>query len=205
MSPRLSSRSAGIGRDEGMRRSFAFLTSDNFFTLMGVKPALGPLLQRGGMPTECRTCRWWWRVTPIGNEWAAARILSAALCRSTAQPYTVIGVTPNGFSGVSALIAPDIWLPFGLYSHLGSAFADTDRLHDLAQPKNYTLNITARMRPGLTIDRRNRGCRFWPTSQRAFSRLIPKAHANCKSRSHRVSASAPHRKMMARSRSSALC
>ena len=32
---------AGIGRDEGMKRSFAFLTSDNFFTMMGVKPALG--------------------------------------------------------------------------------------------------------------------------------------------------------------------
>ena len=35
---------AGIGRDQEMRRSFAFLTSDNFFTLMGVKPALRPLL-----------------------------------------------------------------------------------------------------------------------------------------------------------------
>ena len=32
---------AGIGRDEGMRRSFAFLTSENFFSLMGVEPALG--------------------------------------------------------------------------------------------------------------------------------------------------------------------
>ena len=32
---------AGIGREERMRRSFAFLSSENFFSLMGVKPAIG--------------------------------------------------------------------------------------------------------------------------------------------------------------------
>ena len=32
---------AGIGHDQNMRRSFAFLTSDNFFTIMGVRPAIG--------------------------------------------------------------------------------------------------------------------------------------------------------------------
>ncbi|MDQ6622012.1 MAG: hypothetical protein M3Y86_00810, partial [Verrucomicrobiota bacterium] len=30
---------AGIGRDENMRRSFAFLTSENFFSLVGTTPA----------------------------------------------------------------------------------------------------------------------------------------------------------------------
>src|SRR5213076_297197 len=68
------------------------------------------------------------------------------------QPYTVIGITPDGFSGVSALVAPDIWLPLGVHSHLGSAFADSETLHDLAEPKNYALNLTARLRPGLTIE-----------------------------------------------------
>jgi putative ABC transport system permease protein len=32
---------AGIGRDHEMRRSFAFLTSENFFSLMGVQPVRG--------------------------------------------------------------------------------------------------------------------------------------------------------------------
>src|SRR4030095_12047556 len=32
---------AGIGRDHEMRRSFAFLTSENFFSLMGVQPLRG--------------------------------------------------------------------------------------------------------------------------------------------------------------------
>ena len=63
------------------------------------------------------------------------------------QPYTVIGITPDGFSGISALIAPDVWLPFGMHSQLGSAFSDSDDRSDLAQPKNYTLNLIARLRP----------------------------------------------------------
>jgi hypothetical protein len=41
---------AGIGRDEGMRRSFTFLTSENFFSLMGVEPALGRFYNAA----ECR-------------------------------------------------------------------------------------------------------------------------------------------------------
>src|SRR2546421_6767774 len=32
---------AGIGRDHDMRRSFAFLTSENFFSVMGAKPFRG--------------------------------------------------------------------------------------------------------------------------------------------------------------------
>src|SRR6266446_1689116 len=32
---------AGIGQDQNMRRSFAFLTSENFFSLMGVRPVIG--------------------------------------------------------------------------------------------------------------------------------------------------------------------
>ncbi len=68
------------------------------------------------------------------------------------QPYTVIGVTPKGFSGLSALVAPDIWLPLGVHSKLGSAFADSEDLHDLAQANNYALNLIARLRPGLTLE-----------------------------------------------------
>src|ERR1700756_289269 len=31
----------GIGRDHDIRRSFAFLTSENFFSLMGIRPLVG--------------------------------------------------------------------------------------------------------------------------------------------------------------------
>src|SRR5262245_66469559 len=68
------------------------------------------------------------------------------------QSYTVIGITPDGFSGVSAVVSPDIWLPLGVHSQLGSVLSDSETLHDLAEPKNYQLNVTARLQPGLKIE-----------------------------------------------------
>jgi putative ABC transport system permease protein len=142
---------AGIGRNDGMRRSFAFLTSENFFSLMGAKPALGRFYNadesrpNANIPVVVASYPYWKRVS--GRADFVGRILHV-----NGQPYTVIGVTPEGFSGLSALLAPDIWLPFGMYSRLGSAFSDSVNMTDLAQPKNYTLNVIGRMRPGLTIE-----------------------------------------------------
>src|SRR5437899_7127500 len=69
---------------------------------------------------------------------------------STLFPYTTlfrsIGIAPDGFSGANALIAPDIWVPLGIRSQLGSAFGDSETTHNLLNPKNYTFNLTARLR-----------------------------------------------------------
>src|SRR5947208_2376393 len=142
---------AGIGRDHEMRRSFAFLTSENFFSLMGVQPVRG----RFYTAEECRpnanvsvvvASYAFWKRMGGRNDFVGSNL------QINGQPYTVIGITPDGFSGVSALVAPDIWLPLGVHSHLGSAFADSEALHDLGEPKNYALNLTARLRPGLMIE-----------------------------------------------------
>jgi putative ABC transport system permease protein len=142
---------AGIGRDHEMRRSFAFLTSENFFSLMGVQPLQGRFYTaeecrpNANIPVVVASYAFWKRMGGR-NDFVGSNL------QINGQPYTVIGITPDGFSGVSALVAPDIWLPLGVHSHLGSAFADSETLHDLAEPKNYALNLTARLRSGLTID-----------------------------------------------------
>src|SRR6266567_2715410 len=142
---------AGIGRDREMRRSFAFLTSENFFSLMGVQPVRGRFYTaeecqpNANMPVVVTSYAFWKRMGGR-NDFVGSNL------QINGQPYTVIGITPDGFSGVSALVAPDVWLPLGVHSHLGSAFADSETLHDLAEPKNYALNLMARLRPGLTID-----------------------------------------------------
>src|SRR5882724_9880098 len=142
---------AGIGRDHEMWRSFAFLTSENFFDVTGAKPFRGRFYNA----EECKpnaniavvvTSYGFWK--RMGSR---ADFVGSTL-QVNGQPYTVIGIAPDGFSGASALVAPDIWVPLGMRSQLGSAFGDSETMHDLNNPKNYCFNLTARMRPGLTID-----------------------------------------------------
>src|SRR5438477_5423083 len=142
---------AGIGRDHEMRRSFAFLTSENYFSLMGVQPFRGRFYNA----EECKpnanvavvvTSHGFWKRMGARNDFVGSAL------QINGQPYTVIGVAPEGFSGASALIAPDIWVPLGIRSQLGSAFGDSETMHDLASAQNYALNLIGRMRSGLTIE-----------------------------------------------------
>lgn len=142
---------AGIGRDEARRRSFTFLTSENFFSLMGVEPFRGRFYNaeecrpNANLPVVVASYGFWKRMGGRPD-------FVGSTLQVNGQAFTVIGIAPENFSGISALIAPDIWLPLGIYSQMSSAFSDSADLQDLAQPKNYALNVVARLRPGLTIE-----------------------------------------------------
>ncbi|MEY2546873.1 MAG: putative transport system permease protein [Verrucomicrobiota bacterium] len=142
---------AGIGRDHEMRRSFAFLTSENYFPLMGVQPFRGRFYNA----EECKpnaniavvvSSHGFWK-----RQGGRADFVGSTL-QINGQPYTVIGIAPEGFSGASALISPDIWVPLGVRAQLGSAFGDSETMHDLNNPKNYAFNLVGRLRSGLTIE-----------------------------------------------------
>src|SRR5438046_3909114 len=142
---------AGIGRDHEMRRSFAFLTSENYFSLMGAKPFRGRFYTaeeskpNANIPVVVASYGFWKRQ-------GARKDFVGSTLQINGQPYTVIGIAPDGFSGASVLIAPDIWVPIGIRSPLCSAFGDSETLHDLMTPKTYAFNLTGRLRPGMTIE-----------------------------------------------------
>src|SRR5216110_2833758 len=142
---------AGIGRDHDMRRSFAFLTSENYFSIMGVQPFRG----RFYSTEECKpNANVAVVVASYGfwNRMGGRSDFVGSTLQINGQPYTVIGIAPKGFSGANVLIAPDIWVPIGIRSQLGSAFGDSETMHDLMNPKNYAFNLTGRMRSGMTIE-----------------------------------------------------
>jgi putative ABC transport system permease protein len=142
---------AGIGREPGdMRRSFVFIVSDNFFSLMGAKPAVGRFFNaeevrpNANVPVVVASYALWQRLGGRPD-------FVGSTLRVNDRPHTVVGVAPQGFSGVSALIAPEVYLPLGIFSQLAAAFGATD-IRDLTYAKNYTLNVTARLQPGLTLE-----------------------------------------------------
>src|ERR1044071_9491685 len=142
---------AGIGRDHEMRRSFAFLTSENYFPMMGVQAFRGRFYNA----EECKPTANMAVVVSSYGFWkrnGGRDDFVGSTLHINGQPYTVIGIAPDGFSGANALIAPDIWVPLGIRSQFGSTFGDSETTHDLLDPNNYTFNLVARMRPGLPID-----------------------------------------------------
>src|ERR1700756_239996 len=97
---------AGIGRDHDMRRSFAFLTSENYFTMMGVQAFRG----RFYSAEECKpnatlpvvvSSYGFWKRNGGRDDFVGSTL------HINGQPYTVIGIAPDGFRGANALIAPD--------------------------------------------------------------------------------------------------
>lgn len=142
---------AGIGRDHQMRRSFAFITSENYFSLMGARPFRGRFYNaeeckpNANIPVVVASYGLWQR-QGSRNDFIGSTL------QINGEPYTVVGISPRGFSGASALIAPDIWVPIGMRARLGSAFADEETMHDLLNPKNYAFNLVGRLKPGLTME-----------------------------------------------------
>src|SRR4051812_31358720 len=142
---------AGIGRDHEMRRSFAFLTSENYFSLLGVQPFRGRFYNA----EECKPNANIAVVVASYGFWkrqgGRADFVGSTL-QINGQPYNVVGISPEGFSGASALISPDVWVPLGMRTQLGSAFGDSETMHDLNNPKNFCFNLVGRLRSGLTIE-----------------------------------------------------
>jgi predicted permease len=145
----LSFTLVGVGRDEAMRRSFVFFVSDNFFSLLGVKPAAGRFFTaaetrpNSDVPAVVAGYSFWQRMGGRPDFVGSTVLVNG-------QAFTVVGITPRGFSGVSAVLAPDLWLPLGVYSQYFNPLSDAGSTSDLALPSTYALNLMGRLHPGLT-------------------------------------------------------
>jgi predicted permease len=142
---------AGIGRDDGIRRSFAFFVSENFFPLLGARPVAGRFFTaeesrpNANIPVVVASHGLW-------RQYGGKPDFVGSSLRVNGQMYTVIGVTPEGFSNGNAVLAPELWLPLGMFSSFAAPFSGAAAVVDLANPRNYTLNLTARLQPGVTLE-----------------------------------------------------
>jgi predicted permease len=141
----------GIGNGDRTRRSFAFVVSDNYFDLLGAKPAKGRFFSPAearpdaGIPVAVASYAMWMRSDASPN-------FVGQTVHINGQPCTVVGVAPKGFSGGNALLAPDVWLPLGLSSRLSAGFNEKRASRDLGDPKTTALHVVARLRPDLTSE-----------------------------------------------------
>jgi predicted permease len=119
-----------IGPPDHPQRVLGQVVSANFFSVLGVKPALGRMLlpqedrdDRGAYPYAVISHRLW-RSFFRGNPGVVGRAV-----RINGHQYTVAGVAPSDFAGTYGGAALDVWVPLSMIIETGTlnTWAASDR------------------------------------------------------------------------------
>jgi macrolide transport system ATP-binding/permease protein len=131
------------------QRVFAQLVTGNYFDVLGIRPAAGRFFS----PDEDRTPgthpvavigyglwqrRYGGRPDAIG--------LTIALNRRT---FTIVGVAPEGFKGVTSMFGPELWLP----SMMSAEMQPRQSGSWLDERAAVVFSTAGRLKPGVTIAR----------------------------------------------------
>lgn len=139
-----------IGLNEGgtTRRSFGELVSRNYFALLGV-----PVIQGRGfteqedrpgqdLPVAVATYAYWQR-TGFKPDLVGSTI------RVNDRAFTVVGITPRGFTGTMMVFGPELFFPLGVFHSLATDIDDDDR-RTLQRAGAFNLYLAARLADGVS-------------------------------------------------------
>src|SRR3954468_18594469 len=138
----------GLGEKGNTRRSIADLVSADFFSVLGVAPIYG----RTFLPEEEIPGRNL-RVAVVSYLFWEKHSRDPSLVGRSLQingrPFTIIGVMPKGFTGMTSVFSPELWLPLGVFDEIAndSTGVRTDTLADRQLEK---LMVIGRLKPGLS-------------------------------------------------------
>ena len=121
-------------------RTFGEMVTANYFTLLGVAPAIGRGLDTDA-PASPRVVLGYalWR-----DRFAAAPDVLGRAVRLSGRTYTVVGVAPEGFAGSLHGVRSEVWLPIETAAYL------TPGADDLTNRGDRNLFLTGRLADGAT-------------------------------------------------------
>jgi predicted permease len=137
--------SMSLGFDGRTERVSGEVVSGNYFPVLGVNAAVGRLftarddLYQGGHPVAVLSYDFW-QTRFAANPGVLGRKLLI-----NGFPFTVIGVTPPGFSGTDPSYAPQVRVPISMSPKLG-------RYMDLNDRRSRWVTVFGRLKPGVTVE-----------------------------------------------------
>lgn len=136
----------GIKEGDNTRRVFAGIVSSNYFSTLGVpllkgRPFMAEEENPGSKLTVIVTYSFW-RKTGEDPELLGKQL------RLNDRLFTVVGITPKGFTGTMALVSPEMFLPLGAYNLVMNDIESHGK--PLAARDNHTLILVGRLKPGIT-------------------------------------------------------
>lgn len=134
----------GLEADGVTRPVWGYSVSGQYFEVVGIKPYLGRLLVRAdddhpGASEAAVISYAGWK-----NHFASDPNIVGKSVRLNKQPYTIVGVTPEGFYGTEKFLLPDIFIPLGSRA----AFYDTTSLESRRQKTVFPI---VRIKDGITL------------------------------------------------------
>jgi predicted permease len=143
---------AQVGLTEGdiTRQVVAALVSANYFSTLDVPLAAGRTFTADEEKPGSRTpvvvvSHALWQKT--GRD---PKLVGSTL-RINGRRYTVIGITPEGFTGTIAVVSPEIWLPTGVYGDLPGDMTSSGSKARPSDRSSHALMLVGRLKPGLTL------------------------------------------------------
>ncbi|MBD8528066.1 ABC transporter permease [Pseudomarimonas arenosa] len=138
---------ANLALGQLSRSSNAALVSDNYFSLLGLQPALGRLIGSGdegapGQQPVAVLAHGFWQ-----NQLGGDPALLGQSIKVNGRDLTIVGVAPPGFRGTTLGDPIDLFAPISLADWL-----QPNRRPALAERNNYWVYLFARLAPGQTID-----------------------------------------------------
>ena len=138
----------GIGEKGETRRAFAQVVTSNFFSVMGVAPALGrtflPDEETLGKPAHVAiVSHRFWNKRGARPEILGSRVLI------NGTPFTVIGVMPPEFTGTIEILSPEVWLPMSVHDVVADDVL-AGQTNALAERTSNRLLVVGRLKPGVT-------------------------------------------------------
>jgi predicted permease len=136
----------GLSEGDTTRRVFADLVSSNYFATFGVPLYRGRAFttaeERPGTAAEVAIVSYnFWKKS--GSD---PNLLGKTL-RINSRILTVVGITAEGFSGTTAMISPEIYMPLSLHDAMSNDFEGVGR--SLASRNSNILILIGRLRSGI--------------------------------------------------------
>ncbi|HXG65878.1 MAG TPA: ABC transporter permease, partial [Blastocatellia bacterium] len=134
-----------LSADGQAERAWNLFVSGNYFSMLGVEAAFGRTftVEEGRIPGTHPVIvisHGYWQRRFAGHPSVIGKAVNL-----NGQPFTIIGVLPQSFTGTEYLIDLDLYVPVGLYDRLypGS-------LAQLRQRENTGYRVMARLKPGVS-------------------------------------------------------
>ncbi|MGH6960783.1 MAG: ABC transporter permease, partial [Dongiaceae bacterium] len=167
----------------GAERITMNAVTDNYFSLLGVQPALGRLIQpnegraRGDAPVLVLTHEYW--QSGFGGDPSVV----GRHVRLSGRPFTIIGVAAPSFDGAQPLIRVAAYVPLWMHDDLMPA---ADGTSILERRDRHRLWVLGRLKPGATLEQARASlvlgaaalAREHPVTNKGVSLLaVPETHA----------------------------